>query len=366
MPALPIGQSQLNRCWTSRCRRSLPSAGPPRIENLHVDLVVAQQTQPIDVRRADGRPLSIDRGRLRVHHGALIQQQPYAVAEQVAVEAAGQPVSHDVVGLCRNDDPNVHTSASGSDEGGQNVLVGNEVGVGQVDVVRCAVDGIQIHAANRVDHVARHVPMDPNVRLPGSAAEVGQCGATSPRPEIPEVDERVLDVPDDVAGEPGMGVAPVGGVEAPDVVAAEEGYEVVDHQQLAVVPAGVPREPEAGRDQRMAAYRDVLGEDEEGPRDDQVGKLVEDHVDLDSAIGRIDQRVLERLTNGVALPDEALEEDPRLRLADGMQHVAIEVFAVGVDGDLGGAHGDRAGREPRERGGLAEPLASIVDHDQCE
>ena len=162
----------------------------------------------------------------------------------------------------------------------------------------------------------------------------GKCGSTTPCPEIPEVDECVLNVPDDVAGEPGVGVTPVGGVEASDVVAAEECDEVIDHQQLAMIAAGIAREPEAGRDQRMPAYGDVLGEDEEGAGDDEVGELVEDDVDLDSAIGRIDQRVFERLTDGVALPDEALEEDSRLGLADGVQHVAIEVFAVGVDGDF--------------------------------
>ena len=92
----------------------------------------------------------------------------------------------------------------------------------------------------------------------------------------------------------------------------------------------------------MAADRDVAWEGEEAPRDDEVGELVEDDVDLDAAVGRVDQRVLERLTNGVALPDEGLEEDPRLRLADGIQHVAVEVLAVGVDGDLGAAGGHRA------------------------
>ena len=208
--------------------------------------------------------------------------------------------------------------------------------------------------------------MDPNVWLPGSAAEIGQCGATSPRPEIPEVNEGVLHVPHDVAGEPGMGITPVRGVQAPDVVAAEERDEVVDHQQLAVVAAGVAREAKAGCDQWMAAYRDVLGEDEEGARHHQVGELVEDHVDLDPAIGCLDQRILERLTDGVALPDEALEEDPRLGLTDGVQHVAIEVFTVGIDGDLGAADRDRAGRESRECGRLAEFLPAIVDHDQGE
>ena len=81
-----------------------------------------------------------------------------------------------------------------------------------------------------------------------------------------------------------MSVSPVRGVQAPDVVAAEEGDEVVDNEQFAVIAAGVAREAKAGCDQRMAAYRDVLGEREEGARHHQVGELIEDDIDLDSAI----------------------------------------------------------------------------------
>ena len=179
--------------------------------------------------------------------------------------------------------------------------------------------------------VARHVAVDPDIGLPGWAAEVGQGGLTAPRPEIPVVDECVLNVPDDVAGKPGVGVTPVGRVETADVVATEESDQVIDNQQLAMVTTGIAREPEAGRDQRMPAYGDVLGEDEERARDNEIGEFVEHDIDLDAAIGSIDQRVFERLTNGVALPDEAFEEDSRLGLADGVQHVAIEVFTVGVD-----------------------------------
>jgi hypothetical protein len=127
----------------------------------------------------------------------------------------------------------------------------------------------------------------------------------TPCPEIPEVDESVLNTPHDVAGKPGVGVTPVRRVEASDVVTAEECHQVIDDEHLAMVAAGIAREPEAGRDQRMPAYGDVLWEDEEGAGNDEVGELVEDDVDLDSAIGRIDQRVFERLTDGVGLPNEA-------------------------------------------------------------
>jgi len=70
-----------------------------------------------------------------VNHGALIEQQADAATEQVAVEAAGQPVSDDVVGLRRNDDAYVDTASRGSNQGGQHVCVRDEVRVRQIDVV---------------------------------------------------------------------------------------------------------------------------------------------------------------------------------------------------------------------------------------
>ena len=96
------------------------------------------------------------------------------------------------------------------------------------------------------------------------------CDARSmtPCPQIPEVNESVLDIPHDVAGKPGVGVAPVRRVEASDVVTAEECHQVIDDEHLAMVTAGIAREPEAGRDQRMPAHSDVLWEDEEGARND--------------------------------------------------------------------------------------------------
>ena len=98
----------------------------------------------------------------------------------------------------------------------------------------------------------------------------------------------------------------------------------------------------------MPADGDVAREGVEAPPHHQVGELVEDDVDLDAPVGRVDQRVLERLTDRVALPDEGLEEDPGLRLPDRVEHVAVQVLAVGVDGDLRAAGGHRPRRDPRE------------------
>ena len=138
----------------------------------------------------------------------------------------------------------------------------------------------------------------------------GSGGLSPPGEQVPVVDERVLHVPDDVAGKPGVGVAPVGGVEAADVVAADER----DRRRRPPAACGGHDRCCAGtgsRDAISGCRRTAMfwRQHEEAARHDQVGELVEDDVDLHAAVGRLDQRVLERLADLVALPDEGLEED---------------------------------------------------------
>ena len=114
----------------------------------------------------------------------------------------------------------------------------------------------------------------------------------------------------------------------------------------------------------MPADGDVGWEAVERAGDDQVGELVEDDVDLDPPVSRLDQRVLEGLTDFVALPDEGLEEDPGLGLADGIEHVLVEVFPVAVDRDLRAADRHRSRGDHRKGHRPTEPLAAIVDHGE--
>src|SRR5690606_37113497 len=94
---------------------------------------------------------------------------------------------------------------------------------------------------------------------------------------------------------------------------------------------------------------------------DEVGEGVEDGVHLDAALGRRDELALELLTDGVALPDEGLEEDVLLGTADGGEHRLVEVLAVGVDRELGVRDLHRRRRRARELpAGRLAPLAERV------
>ena len=362
--ASPLVQAQFDGVGGVDGENLLHLPGHVGIQHLDVDLVVPEQAEPVHVRRSDGRPLPVDGGRLGVHHRIRVEEQPYAAAKQLPVVTPGQPVGDDVIRAGRHDDPYVHPPAGRPEQGRQHVDVGDEVRVRQVDVMRCAVDGLQVHAADGVHGVLRDVAVHPDVRLPVHAAPVGQGGAGAAPEEIPIVDEGVAHVPDDVAGEPRVGVPPVGRVQRADVVAADEGGVVVDDQELPVVAAGVAREPEAADDHRVPAHPDVPRKGEERSRHDEVGEAVEHDVDVHAAIGGFDQGPFERLPDGVGLPNEGLEEDLLLGLLDGAEHVVVEVLTVGVDRHLGAPGGDRTRWQPGEDHGRSAALAPLVDQDQ--
>ena len=110
-----------------------------------------------------------------------------------------------------------------------------------------------------------------------------------------------------------MGVAPLGGVRRPDVVAADEAHLVVDDHDLAVVAAVAAQveEPPAGGVDGVGEDAHARTEPLEARVDDGVGEAVVDRVDLHAAAGRLGECLLELLAHLVALPDVGLEEDPR-------------------------------------------------------
>ena len=66
-------------------------------------------------------------------------------------------------------------------------------------------------------------------------------------------------------------------------------------------------------------------------RHDEIAEGVEDDVDGDALARFADERLLELLADGVALPDERLEEDRLGGAVDGFEHGVVEVAPVAVD-----------------------------------
>ena len=104
-------------------------------------------------------------------------------------------------------------------------------------------------AADREHPQPRHVALEPDVRLPDAGRLDQQrplAGAEPAAPvQVPEVGEGAAQVRDARAGDPHVGVAPLGLVRRADVVAADVALLVVDDEDLAVVAAVAAQVEEA-------------------------------------------------------------------------------------------------------------------------
>ena len=62
-----------------------------------------------------------------------------------------------------------------------------------------------------------------------------------------------------------------------------------------------------------------------------IGKAVEDHVDLHALGGFASQVLLERLTNGIVLPDVGFQVNALLGRIDSGEHGIVEVAPIIID-----------------------------------
>ncbi len=342
--------------------------GHPWVDELDVDLVVAGHAQPVDVRRADRRPVAVDGRCLRVHHRALEAVDLHAGVQQLAEVAARDPVRDDVVGGAGDQHLDVDPALGSRGESVDEVRVGDEVGVGHPDVAAGPVDRLEVHRPDREHPLPREVAVQPDPRLPGRVARLEEEGTAAAAVVVPEVGEAPPQVPDRRAGDPDVRVAPLRRVCRSDVEATDERDLVVDHQHLAVLAAVAPQveEPPArvvdGEAQHPQHRRELL----EARVDHDVAERVVDGVDLDAALRGRDQRLLEPLADLVALPDVGLEENHPLGRGDRGQHVVEEVHAVGVGGDRAVTDLHLAWRQGRERLRLLAPSAPGVHQRQAD
>ena len=111
----------------------------------------------------------------------------------------------------------------GGDEGPEQGAVGDEVGIGNMDVVLRSVDGGDVHVADRENESADVVGAQAKGGL--EASREAQAEAPAARlMAVPEVHEGLGGVGGVGTDDAQVGIAPFGGVELADVVAADEGH----------------------------------------------------------------------------------------------------------------------------------------------
>ena len=306
----------------------LHARGQRAREELQAHLVVAPHRQAVDVRRADRRPTTVHRHRLRVHHRVTVQPDLHALAQQLPVVGARHPVRHDVVGILGYQHLDAHAAPSGGDQRRQDLVIGNEIRRRDEHPVRRPLNRVNVHATNRVQERMRKVELRGHVRAPRARALIGQNRRVRRTEMVPEVDEAVLQLPHGLARDTHVGVAPLVRERIADVIAAHEPNLAVDHEDLAVIlarAANVERE-ETRTQRRELAHVQVL----------QRGELIETRVlvqdaetvphakHLDAALGGGDERVPEPPPPPIRAPNERLEINVMRCPFDGLQHVLVQ------------------------------------------
>src|SRR5215211_1822150 len=211
--------------------------------------------------------------------------------------------------------------------------VGDEVGVGQIDVGVGAVYRLDVHLSDGKDPHVRVVPADPYGGVPVTLFVRGYPGQFARTMGVPEVDESVVYLPGSLAAHPDVRVAPSCCVQGPDVVAAEEGELAVNAHHVAVEPEDVPRVQYLRRPRQGAEVEavDLLREPLERWRHEHVGQPVEDDVDLDALARLAGQGLHKAASDLITLPNKRPDEDLALSGLDLLEHRLVEADPVGVD-----------------------------------
>src|SRR5215217_3329794 len=211
--------------------------------------------------------------------------------------------------------------------------VGDEVGVGQIDVGVGAVYRLDVHLPDGKDPHVRVVAAHPYGRVPVTLLVWDYPGQLLCAVGVPEVDEGVVHLPGSIAAHPDVRVAPSRRVQGPDVVAAEERDPAVDAHHVAVEPEDVPRVEYLRRPRQRTEMEAVYlrGEPLERRRHEHVGQPVEDDVDIHTLASFTGQGIHEAAPDLVTLPDKRPDEDLVLRGLDLVEHRLVEADPVGVD-----------------------------------
>src|SRR5699024_1067036 len=149
--------------------------------------------------------------------GVLVDLHP--LLDELPVVAVGQGEGGLLVRDAGNDDPHVHPPLGGVGQGGEHVIVQNQVGGGDVDVPLGPVEDVHVHHLAHVLLVHGDVPVghDPAPgRNRGGGVQVLQVVRPPSRRHVPQLEEHQGEAPHRLAGDHDGGVLPV--AEAPDPV----------------------------------------------------------------------------------------------------------------------------------------------------
>src|SRR5215212_5984457 len=310
---LPLFERELFSIGLVQLEHPLHLGGEASRVDLEVYLVVAEEAVAVYVRRADRGPDAVYGCGLGVDHDVPVAEDPDTSPQKLVEVAPAEPVRRD--------------------EAGPHRPVGDEVGMGEVDVLVGPVYGLEVHGPDREDPHVRVVAVEHGGRVPRALPARPQLRQVRRAVGVPEVHEVVFDLAGAQAPDPNVGVAPARRVEGADVVAAEEGNPPVHCHQVAVVPEDVARIREVLRTPQRPEVERVyfLGEPLERGRDDDVRKAVEDHAHHHPPASLPRERLHEAAPHLVTLPDERADEDLLLGALNLLEHRLVEQDTIGVE-----------------------------------
>src|SRR5215210_496282 len=330
---LPLFEREFSGVGLVQLEHTLHLGGVAAAVDLEVYLVVAEQAVAVYVRRAHRGPHAVYGGGLGVDHDVPVAEDPHARLQKLVEVAPAEPVGGDVVRVLRQKYLDINAPPGGLDEAGPHRPVGDEVGVGEVDVLAGPVYGLQVHGPDREDPHVRVVAVEYGGRVPRAPPAVLQLREVRGAVGVPEVREVVLHLAGPEAPDPDVRVAPARRVEGTDVVAAQEGHPPVHGNQVAVVAEDVARVRQVGRPpERPEVERvDLLREPLERRGNERVSQPVEDYAHLDPLAGFASEGLHETAAHLITLPDERPDEDVVFGALDLLQHRLVEPDAVGVE-----------------------------------
>ncbi len=258
------------------------------------------------------------------------------------VEGEGGEVDEKVVGLLGKEDADIDSAQGGGLEGGEDAIVGDEVGRGDPEAFVGEAGGLDDEELPGVVGIGGAGGHDLEALVGGAGEGLGgYFGDVVGGPE-PVLEKDELDGLHGGTAEAEVGVTPSAEAFASaevfvaDIQSAHEGFAAVDDDDLAVVakvqlearpPVAVGAEG-AGLDAGLLHFAQVgLGE--------FVGtELVEEEVDAHAFPCPFDEGVLEAGADPVAFDDEEIDEDVAVGLRDGAEEGVEGGFAVDEDLDL--------------------------------